>query len=105
MTSSEPGPEPATESAADPATGQPLEHDPYPSLSAEAREVLADERERARVEVHELIDLLEAERARVADLKKKWQLAQSGTWQLRQLRGRALRPLRRLVRGRPSAAS
>ena len=49
--------------------------------------------------------LLEAERARVADLKKKWQLAQSGAWQLRQLRGRALRPLRRLVRGQRSAAS
>ena len=102
MTSSEPGTEPATESAAEPATGLPFEHDPYPSLSAEAREVLEDERERARVEVHELIDLLEAERARVADLKKKWQLAQSGAWQLR---GRALRPLRRLVRGQRSAAS
>ncbi len=101
MTSTDPGAEPSTA----PSPESALERDPYPSLSAEAREVLADERERARVEVHELIDLLEAERARVADLKKKWQLAQSGTWQLRQLRGRALRPLRRLVRGRPSAAS
>lgn len=68
-------------------------------------EVLADERARARADLHEVIDLLDAERKRVADLKQKWQLAQSSAWQLRQLRGRALRPLRRLARGRPSEPS
>lgn len=101
MTPTDPGAEPSTA----PSPESALERDPYPSFSAEAREVLDDERERARVEVHALIDLLEAERARVAHLKQKWQLSQSSAWQLRQLRGRALRPLRRLVRDRRSAAS
>ena len=97
MTAPDPGPEPKPQPA--------LERDPYPALSADAAELLADERERARADLHAAIDLLEAERARVADLTQKWQLAQSGAWQLRQLRGRALRPLRRLVRGQRSAAS
>ncbi|MER3388753.1 MAG: hypothetical protein RJQ01_01850 [Microcella sp.] len=97
MTPSHPGSDPDAERA--PAG------DPYPAISAAAMEVLADERARARADLHEVIDLLDAERKRVADLKQKWQLAQSSAWQLRQLRGRALRPLRRLARGRPSEPS
>jgi hypothetical protein len=91
--------------AADDTSGPALEHDPYPALSADADELLADERARARAELHDALDLLDAERARAADLTQKWQLAQSSSWQLRQLRRRALRPLRRLAGGRRSEPS
>ena len=86
-------------------TNPDAERDPYPVVTAEVRELLDDERSRARADVAALIDLLEAERARVAALQQKWQLAQTTPWQLRQLRGRAIRPVQRLLRRRGPGAS